>query len=74
MPNETAVRPEPDKQAKIGDIEEDLEYTREQLGQTVQELTDRLAAKARPLSYLAAALAAVAVAIVATVVIRRRRR
>ncbi|NED95396.1 DUF3618 domain-containing protein [Phytoactinopolyspora alkaliphila] len=73
MPNETAVRPEPQNNAKVGEIEKDLEYTRQELGQTVEELTHRLASKARPLTYMAGALVAVAVAITATIVIRRRR-
>ncbi len=67
------MRSEPPEGADIEEIERDLDYTREQLGETVEELTDRLAEKSRPLVYVAGATMAVAAAAAICVVAWRRR-
>ncbi|NED98755.1 DUF3618 domain-containing protein [Phytoactinopolyspora halotolerans] len=74
MTGRTAQRSEPAEGADIDEIQRDLAYTREHLGETFEQLTDRLAEKSRPLAYAAAATVATAVAVVVCVVLWRRRR
>jgi hypothetical protein len=53
-------------------LEQDIVRTREELGQTVQELAGRAAATVKPASYAIVAIAAVTAVIVCIIAWRRR--
>jgi hypothetical protein len=64
--------PEPSPDASIDELEQDIVRTREELGQTVQELAGRAAATVKPASYAIVAIAAVTAVIVCIIAWRRR--
>ncbi|NDL58010.1 DUF3618 domain-containing protein [Phytoactinopolyspora mesophila] len=68
----TNLAPEPSSDASIDELERDIERTREELGQTVEELAGRAAATVKPVGYAVVGLAAATV-IVCVIAWRRRR-
>lgn len=82
MTTPDGLRPEPDADAGIAELQADIDHTREHLGETVDALADKLDVKAhaaeafddikrRPV--LPVAAAALGAAVVAVVLWRRKR-